>query len=183
MFKTKEIIDYYNTADKREFEDIISDLVSSDTVKEMKNYKQHYETTCFEHCKMVAYYSYLVCKKYGLDYISAARAGMLHDLFLYDWHFRKNGRKGLHAFTHPKTAFENASKLFDLNEKEKDIILKHMWPVTFFRLPKYKESYVITFVDKYCAIVESIRAYKSRRKLQVAYRYAYVFLSMFILFR
>lgn len=172
--------DYTNI---REFEDIIYDLVNNDTVLKMKNYKQHYETSCFEHCKMVSYYCYLICKKYNLDYISVARAGMLHDLFLYNWRVRENGRKGLHAFTHPKTALENSKKLFNLNEKECDIILKHMWPVTFFSFPKYKESFIITLVDKYCAIQESIKAYKSRKKLQVAYRYAYVFLSMFIILR
>lgn len=95
---------------------------------------------------------------------------------------KKIGRKGLHAFTHPQTALENASKLFDLNEKECDIILKHMWPVTI-KLPKYKESYIITLVDKYCAIQESIKSYKSRKKFQIAYRYAYVFLSMLIILR
>lgn len=182
MLGIKENIceDYPNI---REFEHIVSDLINNDTVLKMKNYKQHYETSCFEHCKMVSYYCYLICKKYNLDYISAARAGMLHDLFLYDWRIRENGRKGLHAFTHPKTALENSKKLFNLNEKECDIILKHMWPVTLFNFPKYKESFIITLVDKYCAIQESIKAYKSRKKLQVAYRYAYVFLSMFILLR
>ena len=182
MLEIKENIceDYTNI---REFEHIINDLVNNDTVLKMKNYKQHYETSCFDHCKMVSYYCYLICKKYNLDYISAARAGMLHDLFLYDWRTRENGRKGLHAFTHPKTALENSRKLFNLNEKECDIILKHMWPVTFFNFPRYRESFIITAVDKYCAIQESIKAYKSRKKLQVVYRYAYVFLSMFILLR
>jgi len=33
-----------------------------------------------------------ICKKYNLDYASAARAGMVHDLFLYDWRKRENGR-------------------------------------------------------------------------------------------
>ena len=42
---------------------------------------------------------------------------MLHDFFLYDWRI-KNGRKGLHAFTHGKTACKNASELFELSEKE-----------------------------------------------------------------
>lgn len=182
MQRTKELASYDNICNKREFELIISDLINNETVQQMKNYRQHYETSCFEHCKMVAYYCYLICKKYNLDYKSATRAAMLHDLFLYDWRKKQDGRKGLHAFTHPQTALENASKLFDLNEKERDIILKHMWPVTI-KLPKYKESYIITLVDKYCAIQESIKAYKSRKKLQVAYRYAYVFLSMLIILR
>lgn len=165
-----------------EFDLIIEDLISNETVQKMKNYKQHYDTSCFEHCKNVAFYSYLICKKYHLDYISVARAGMLHDLFLYDWRKRENGRTGLHAFTHPKTALQNASKLFPLNEKEIDIILKHMWPITL-SFPKYAESYVITFVDKYCAVQESIKAYKSKKGMQKLYRYAYVFLSMLVILR
>ncbi len=165
-----------------EFDLIIEDLISNETVQKMKSYKQHYDTSCFEHCKNVAFYSYLICKKYHLDYVSVARAGMLHDLFLYDWRKRENGRTGLHAFTHPKTALQNASKLFPLNEKEIDIILKHMWPVTL-SFPKYAESYVITFVDKYCAVQESIKAYKSKKGMQKLYRYAYVFLSMLVILR
>lgn len=165
-----------------EFNSIIKDLVENETVQKMKNYKQHYNTSCFEHCKNVAYYSYLICKKYNLDYVSVARAGMLHDLFLYDWRIKQDGRKGLHGFRHPRIALNNASKLFELNKKEQDIILKHMWPITVI-LPKYKESYIITLVDKYCAIQESIKAYKSKRRLQIAYRYVYVFLSLFIIFR
>ena len=172
--KTKSNIDEFNL--------IIDDLISNETVQKMKNYKQHYDTSCFEHCKNVAFYSYLICKKYHLDYISVARAGMLHDLFLYDWRKKENGRKGLHAFTHPKTALQNALKLFSLNEKEKDIILKHMWPVTL-SFPKYTESYIITFVDKFCAIQESINAYKSKKGIQKLYRYAYVFLSMLVILR
>lgn len=165
-----------------EFESIIQDLVSNKTVQKMNNYRQHYNTSCFDHCKNVAFYSYLICKKYGLDYVAAARAGMLHDLFLYDWRKKENGRKGFHGFRHPRIALNNACKLFDLTAKEQDIILKHMWPITVV-LPKYKESYIITLVDKYCAIQESINAYKSKRKLQIAYRYAYVFLSLFVIFR
>ncbi len=165
-----------------EFVEIIKDLMTNETVQKMKDYKQHYDTSCFEHCRNVAYYSYLICRKYNLDYVSVARAGMLHDLFLYDWRQRQDGRKGLHAFTHPKTALENASKLFSLNEKECDIILKHMWPLTI-KFPKYKESYVITLVDKYCALEESIKAYKSKRSIQKLYRYASVFLSMLVILR
>ena len=89
-------------------------------VQEMKIYNQHAGTSCYKHCMQVAYYTYIVCKRLNLDYISATRGAMLHDLFLYDWRKRQNGRKGLHAFTHPQTAYDNASKLFDLNEKGAD---------------------------------------------------------------
>ena len=140
---------------------IISDLLKQEKVQEMKLYRQHYNINFFEHCLFVSYNTYLICKKHHLDYISAARAGLLHDLFLYDWRKRENGRKGLHAFTHGRTAYEQASTFVKLNEKEKDIIVKHMWPVTL-ALPKYRETFIVTLVDKYFAIAEGFIKVKNQ---------------------
>ena len=142
----------------QEFEQIIMDMKENEIVQKMKDYRQHYDTSCYEHCLNVSYISYKICKKTKLDYVAVARASMVHDLFLYDWRKRQDGRKGLHGFTHPKTSLENAKKLFELSEKEEDIILKHMWPLTL-KFPKYKESWVVTCVDKYCAIKESFNHY------------------------
>lgn len=80
---------------------------------------------------------------------------------------------------HPKIALENSKKLFDLNEKEKDIILKHMWPLTL-SLPKYKESFIVTLADKYSTFIETKEYYKHNYKLQKIYRYAYVFLCLLV---
>ena len=77
---------------KREFINIIKDLLNSEKVLEMNQYRQHFDTTCFKHCLEVSYISYIICKKLGLDYVSVARGGMLHDLFLYDWRKRQNNR-------------------------------------------------------------------------------------------
>ena len=164
----------------KEFQDIIKPLIANETVQKMKNFRQHYETTCFDHCYTVSYYCYLICKKYNLDYKSAARAGMLHDLFLYDWRKRQPDRKGLHAFTHGKTACDNASKLFSLNKKEKDMIIKHMWPVTI-EFPKSFEGFILTFVDKYCAMSETFEILQSKLFMKKAFRYAYLFLSLIII--
>lgn len=168
----KEVIDK-----DYEFHEIVKKLIDNETVQQMKKYRQHYETTCFDHCYTVSYYCYLICKRYNLDYISAARAGMLHDLFLYDWRIKQPDRKGLHAYTHGKTACENACKIFDLNDKEKDMIINHMWPVTV-NLPKSLEGFILTFVDKYCAISESFEVLKTRFLLKKSLRYFYVLSSM-----
>jgi len=167
---------------EEEFYYIIEDLINNETVKQMKNYRQHYETSTYEHCLSVAYTSYKICKKLRLDYISAARAGMLHDLFLYDW---RNSKKkldleGYHAFVHPKLALKNASKLFHLNNKEKDIIVKHMWPVTI-QFPRYLESYIVSLADKYSTVQESIVFYDYNLKKKRTYKYAYIFLSSLIM--
>ena len=164
----------------KEFISLIKDILNNETVLQMKNFRQHCNVSCFDHCLCVSYYSYLICKKMHLDYFSAARAGMLHDLFLYDWRQRIDGRKGFHAFTHPKTALENSKTMFNLNRKEQDIILKHMWPVTIVP-PKYLESYILTFVDKYCAIQESFNYIQDICTKKKAFKYAYVFLSLLII--
>ena len=164
----------------KEFINTISDIIKNVKVQEMKNYRQHYKTSCFDHCLVASYFCYKFCKKHNLDYISCSRAAMVHDLFLYDWRKRQNGRKGLHAFTHPKTAYENANMLFNLNQLEKDIILKHMWPVTP-ALPKFKESFVLTFVDKRCAINEAILEMRKKYYQKHIFKFAYVFLGLLIL--
>ena len=169
------------TKDK-EYIELVEDLINNAKVKEMQKYRQHYDINTFEHCMNVSYISYKICKKFGWDYKSMARAAMLHDLFLYDWRNSKKELKldGYHAFVHPKIALENASKLYDLNEKEKDIIVKHMWPVTV-ALPKYKETYVITLVDKYSALQESMQYYANKIQSKKLYKYAYIFFGLIFL--
>lgn len=148
MIIDKDII--YND---KQYMCIVEDIISNDLVQQMKQYRQHFNVSCFDHCLFVSYNLYILCKKHKLDSVSAARAGLIHDLFLYDWRKREDGRKGFHAFTHPKAAYQNAKEIFNLNEKEKDIILKHMWPVTI-KIPRYKETFLMTYVDKYMACIE-----------------------------
>ncbi len=167
------------TMDK-EFFEITKYLINNPTVLQMKNYRQHYDTNCYDHCIEVAYWSYRFCKKHNLDYVSMARAAILHDLFLYDWRHSKAMLKGWHAFRHPQIALENALNICDLNEKEKDIILKHMWPVTFFQFPKYKESFIITIADKLSALKSFYEYYQSHLMKKKLIRYAYVFFAFTI---
>lgn len=153
-----------------EFQNILNDLLLNEKVNQMKKYRQHYDVSTFEHCYNVAFINYKICKKLNLDYVAATRAGMLHDLFLYDWREKRPHDRwsDLHAFKHPKIALENAKQVCKLTTKEEDIILKHMWPVTL-KLPQYKESYIITIADKYSAILEGIRYYSKKQAIIKAY--------------
>lgn len=131
----------------------VMDLMDHDTVKRMNQYIQHGDVTTLKHCILVSYRSYLLCRMIGLDYRSAARGGLLHDLFLYDWHEKDDDRRGLHAFRHPYVALANANGAFALNDMEQDIIKKHMWPLTVV-MPKFPETLIVSTMDKYSAIVE-----------------------------
>ena len=124
-------------------------------VRSMEAYTQHGETSCLRHSINVSYLSYLYCRDHGWQARAAARAGLLHDLFLYDWHFHaKETGNYFHGLTHPRRALENAQRLFSLTDREKNIILRHMWPLTITP-PKYREAYVIVMFDKYCSLMET----------------------------
>lgn len=148
---------YSKSVNLKEFRNLIYEVSTDRVVQRMKLYKQHCNTSCYAHCYEASFHCYRICKMLGFDYVSAVRGAMLHDLFLYDW--RVSGKENKwHAFTHGKTAYENATKIFELNEIEKDMIVNHMWPMTI-SFPKTKEGWVLTFVDKYCALKEIIRYY------------------------
>ena len=163
-------------------DEVIHQLCEQGRLLEEQNAMQHGSTSVYEHSVNVAYKSLLLVENYRLpvDKQSLVRGALLHDYFLYDWHEHRkvNSFKELHAFSHPKIALENSLKNFTLNDLEKDVIVKHMWPLTV-KLPKYKESYIVTFVDKYCATVEFFKYLNKKFKLRMVYRYAYIFLTIF----
>ncbi len=131
----------------------IEDLISHEEVRSLEQFVQHKNITRLQHSLSVSYKSFRICKRLGLDYSSAARGGLLHDFFLYSWESEDRPSKWKHGALHPKIALENATKHFELNNREKDIIVKHMWPMTI-SLPKCKEAWIIIAMDKYCAITE-----------------------------
>jgi uncharacterized protein len=149
-----------------EYLECVRELLDNETVRSMKQYVQHNDIDCFMHSLNVSYSSYLVCRKLGLDFRSAARGGLLHDFFLYDWH-KENPVKGLHGFTHPRTAVKNANKHFTLNKREQDVIEKHMWPLTISLLPRYMETIIVNAVDKYCAFAETLNIGKNKIRQRV----------------
>ena len=153
----------------REYINSVSDLLESPVVLSMNDYRQHGDISCLEHCIFVSYISFLFCRKMGWDARSAARGGLLHDLFLYDWH-DTHLTGSLHGFTHPITALNNANEYFNLEKIEQDIIKKHMWPLVP-SLPSYKESFVVSFADKYCAIAETLRLYKYTKIRRICLNY------------
>lgn len=150
----------------QEYVNIVGDLIDQPAVQKLGNYIQHHYQSRLQHSIAVSYDSYRIAKKLGLDYKSTARAGLLHDLFYYDWRTTKFDL-GTHAFIHPRVALRNAEKLTELNAKEQDIILKHMFGATL-ALPRYRESWIVSLVDDYEAeheFCEMVRG-KIERKIK-----------------
>ncbi len=158
MTRCSAIVRHHITVPRDEgYLSLVEDLLANAEVRGMERYIQHGTTTCLHHCISVSYLSYLFCRRYGLDTAAAARGGLLHDLFLYDWHtYRRAPGERLHGFEHPRKALANASRLFSLTEKERDIILHHMFPLTLTP-PRSKEGCVVTMFDKYCSLMETLR--------------------------
>ena len=150
----KAVLSRKDITAQTEYYGFIKDILCDTQVQQMVNFRHHKGTTRLQHSLNVSYYNYKVCKFLKLDARSAARAGLLHDFFLHDWRTRTPVEgEGWHGVGHPKVALSNASEQFSINAVEGDMILNHMWPLSP-RLPRYRETYIIQLVDKFCAAAE-----------------------------
>ena len=145
----------------RQYTNIVGDILSNDDFNKLEEIV-HHGLNRKDHSIRVSYYSYKVSKLLKLDYKACARAGLLHDFF-----FEENKKSNLKTriktlVNHPKYALDNASNLFELNDKEKDIIVSHMFPITI-NPPKYVEGWIVNCVDDCVALAEVM--YSARTKL------------------
>ena len=138
-----------------EYMECVNDIIHNKRIEKLVDHCQHYNTTRLQHCINVSYYSFRICRFFGWNKTAAARAGLMHDLYYYDWRIKNSFRKMSHPKWHPLVAKDNARKICNLNPVEEDAILKHMWPMTF-SFPKYKESFVVSMTDKGCAALECV---------------------------
>ncbi len=145
-----------------EFESIINDITNNELFCKLKR-ELHHGISRYEHSLRVAKMTYIISKKFHLDYERTTRAALLHDFFLDEQTKNYNARKTLHI--HPEIALENAKFYFDLDKKQENIIASHMFPLCK-ELPKYKESLIVTLSDKLVATHEMYR-YKASLMLGI----------------
>lgn len=136
-----------------EYLDIIREILQDEEFLKLSCYIQHLKTTRLIHSLNVSYLSWMIARKTNCDARAAARAGLLHDFFLYRFRDPKPVRE-FQAFYHPKVAAYNSSQHFDITEKEYQAILSHMFPLG--PMPSSKEAWIITCADKICATMELI---------------------------
>ena len=115
----------------------VEQILNNKDFQKLRYYKQHNWSDRLMHSINVSYLSWLMARRLGCDAKAAARAGLLHDFCLYDFH--EKPADGEHqAFLHPKVAAENS--------------MSHMFPLG--PLPKSREAWLITIADKICAAAE-----------------------------
>ena len=120
----------------------------------MREIRHHPGVSCYEHSVFVSYTAFRLAERMGLDSRTAARGGLLHDLYLYDPHTLHSYQQ---CFAHPVAAARNAAALCGgLTPKEENIILAHMWPIAR-RRPHSGEAYAVCLADKVCAIAEVLQ--------------------------
>ena len=119
--------------------------------QQLGRYTHHFWTNRLMHSLNVSYLSWRMAQMFGCDESVAARAGLLHDFCLYDFH-EKTPTGEHQAFYHPKVAAKNSKEVFQISEREWNAILSHMFPLG--PLPRNKEAWIITVADKVCALTE-----------------------------
>ena len=147
----------------RQEERVLHELLrgTSDTpaARQMQRYVHHGRITTYQHCADVTRLCFWLNRrlKLGANERSLVRGAFLHDLYLYDWHEPDKSHR-LHGFHHAQRALENAQKYFSLNEREKEMIYCHMWPLNLTRLPRSREAVLLCVSDKCCALRETLFA-------------------------
>lgn len=147
------------------FLEVLQEVYDNSNIEFLNTFYQHGKTTCLLHVIAVSYVSYnlaikLEFKKNLRDII---RATLLHDYVLYDWH--KDDHEGLHGFNHPYKALKNSKELFNLSKVEENIIIRHMFPLTPIP-PKFKESILVSMVDKSCSLYETFKREHTYKKIR-----------------
>ncbi len=136
------------------------EVLGSSVMQKEKAFPHHGSLSCYDHSVSVAQMSLLLAQKLKvrIDAGSLVRGALLHDLYLYDWHVSDPEHPHrLHGLFHPSRALRNAEQHFKLNCLERDIILRHMFPLTVLP-PLCRESWLVCAADKICAVREWMRA-------------------------
>jgi len=143
-------------SNEEEFIEIVKEVCRESSFPETEQYIQHGITSVYDHSLAVAYYSCWLAERFQIKVRKREliRGALLHDYFLYDWHEKTEGRR-FHGFTHPGCALRNAARDFNLTRVEKDIIRKHMFPLTPIP-PMCREGLLVCIADKVCSTYETI---------------------------
>ena len=146
-----------------------ADILFSPSMQSEKHFLQHGRVSVFTHSIAAACTCICIARilraRLGIRLNERAliRGALLHDYFLYDWRTPDRTLR-LHGVFHARRAFENASRDFALGEIERDMILRHMFPLNLTP-PACPESILLCIADKLCAADETLTRTSRYRKI------------------
>lgn len=139
---------------KEEFNSLVDDIKNNNKFNNL-NKELHHGITRYAHSMRVAKWTYNVCNALKMKNINeVTRAALLHDFYTDEDLSSQRGYQKLGE--HPEVALENSLQYFSLDDIQKDIIKSHMFPCTNV-VPKYKESWLVSGVDKAVSTYEMLR--------------------------
>ncbi len=138
----------------------VGDLADTSEVRSMGELRHHHSITCLEHSLFVSYIAFRIACSWGWDTKAAARAGLMHDLYLYDSHTLPSSEQ---CYKHPVAALANARRICpDLTPAEENAIVSHMWPMAHHR-PASTTAAAVIMADKYCTFIEACCFFRPQR--------------------
>ena len=137
---------------KQDFEMACNDILINDKFNALKH-ELHHGISRYDHSLRVARLTYKFTKFLHMKNADVAtRAALLHDFYVEEDF--DNERSSINKLTtHPQIAATNAKKYYKIGKLEENIIKSHMFPMKG-ELPRYKESWVVSTMDKTAAIYE-----------------------------
>lgn len=155
-----------NTPTLRAYLNMVNSLLNTQEVQSMGQWNHHFGVTTYEHSLFVSYVAFCLARRFRMNVYAAARAGLLHDLYLYS-PYRADSHPGNQCFYHPLAALKNARALVpDLTPEEQNSIVSHMWPLAY-HMPRCRLAILISFADKICALLEITKIYHLMKVRQV----------------
>ena len=171
-----EILDVYKHDEYyKSWYKIVRKILKNKEFQKRRLFLHHENESLWTHLIKVSFNSYKFAIKHGINSYNCAIAGLLHDFYTRAWqdnieiqildskyrdriiNKKKEKIREMHAFYHPVETLENSRKYFKkfLNKRIENAILTHMFPLSLLnpvKLPKYKESLVVTLMDKYVSM-------------------------------
>ena len=138
---------------KNSFDSCIQDIVTNEQFNKLKT-ELHHGITRYEHAYRVAKWTHIIGEIFKMkNNVNTTRAALLHDFYVND-DLTGNGPQRLGR--HPEVALNNSLKYYELDNIQKDIIKSHMFPCNL-TVPKYKESWLVSMIDKTVGTYEMLR--------------------------
>lgn len=137
-----------------EFNSLVKDIKKNEHFNKL-NDELHHGINRYEHSMRVARWTYKICKFLKMNNKNkVTRAALLHDFYIDTDLISETGHEKLGE--HPNIALQNSIKYFELDNIQKDIIKTHMFPCNL-NIPKYKESWLVSGIDKAVSTYEILR--------------------------